>query len=170
MSENKVSLWVLTDEYQNLYNLLLDSADENGEVDGEISKALEAKGQEFVEKAVAVANVYIKFDDELELCEKRIKSLTEYRDRLKSLKKKLGDSLTTACERTNTMRIDNVNARIFFRSSEQTIIDDEKLIPAEYFTETVTYKPNLTKIKEDIKKGKEVHGAHIQKKNNISIK
>lgn len=170
MSENKPTLYNLTSDMIDLQNQLIESIDDDGVVDTLISQALEVKEKEFTEKAVAVATVYMKFDDELELCEKRIKSLTEYRDRLKSLKKKLGDSLTTACERTNTMRIDNVNARISFRSSEQTIIDDEKLIPAEYFTETVTYKPNLTKIKEDIKKGKEVHGAHIQKKNNISIK
>ena len=81
----------------------------------------------------------------------------------------MGDSLTLACERTGTMKIDNVYARISFRSSEQTIVDDESLLPAEYFTETITRKPNLTKIKEDIKKGKEVQGAHIQKKNNINI-
>lgn len=168
--ENKTSLYNLTTEYENLYNKLLESADDDGQVDETINQALVAKGKEFIDKAVAVANVYLKFDDELDMVEKRIKSLTEYRDKLKGSKKRLSDSLTMACERTGTMKIDNVYARISFRASEQTIVDDESLLPSEYFTETISYKPNLTKIKEDIKKGKEVQGAHIQRKNNINIK
>lgn len=164
------NLYQLSTEYIDLYDKLLESADENGEIDLAINQALEVKGKEFTEKAVAVANVYMKFDDELSAVEKRIKSLEEYRDKLKSAKKKLSDSLTLACEKTGTMRIDNVFARISFRSSEQTIVYDEKLLPKEYFNKTITYKPNLTKIKEDIKKGKEVHGAHVEKKKNINIK
>lgn len=167
--EYKPTLYGLTVEYQDLYNQLLDSVDEDGVVDIAISQALEKKELEFNEKAVAVANVYMKFDDELDLVKKRIKALEEYKDKLEKLKKRLGDSLTDACERTGTMKIDNVYARISFRSSEQTIVDDEKLLPQEYFTETITRKPNLIKIKEDIKKGKEVQGAYIKKKNNIHI-
>lgn len=170
MSDNKPSLYNLTNEYQELYNRLLDSIDEDGVVDVAISQALVAKEAEFNEKAVAVANVYMKFGDELDLVEKRLKVLTEYKDKLKKAKKRLGDSLTDACERTGTTKIDSVYAHISFRASEQTIVDDESLLPAEYMTETITRKPNLTKIKEDIKKGKIVQGAHIEKKNNINIK
>lgn len=168
--ENKISLYNLTTEYQDLYNKLFESADDDGQVDETINEALVAKGQEFIEKAVKVANVYMKFDDELDLVEKRIKELTEYKDKLKSAKKRLGDTLTLACERTGTMKIDNVYARISFRASERTIVDDESLLSSDYITETVTYKPNLTKIKEDIKNGVNVRGAHIEQYNNISIK
>lgn len=170
MSETKQSLYSLTTEYQDLYNQLIESADDDGQVDETINQSLVAKGKEFIDKAIAVANVYLKFDDELDLVEKRIKSLTEYRDKLKSAKKRLGESLTLACERTGTMKIDNVYARISFRASEQTIVDNETLLPKKYFNKTTIYKPNITKIKEDIKNGIKVKGAHIQKKNNINIK
>lgn len=170
MSENKPSLYNLTTEMLDLQNQLYESIDDDGVVDTLISQALECKEKEFTEKAVAVANVYMKFDDEIELCEKRITALTEYRDKLKKCKNKLGDSITVACERTGIERIDNVNARISFRASESVEIDNINLIPKEYLTEKVEIKPDKTAIKKAIQSGIEIQGAYIEKHKNINIK
>lgn len=170
MSENKVSLYNLTTDMLDLQNQLIESIDDDGVVDTLISQALEVKEKEFTEKAVAVATVYRKFDNEISLYESEIKRLTTYMERLKKCRDKVKDYLSVNCERLGIEKINGVYAKISFRKSEQVIITNEKLLSSEYMIETITYKPNLTKIKEDIKKGIEVNGAHIQKKNNISIK
>ncbi len=61
-------------------------------------------------------------------------------------------------------------ADISFRASEQTVIDNADAVPEEYMTVKTTYTPNKTAIKEAIKAGKEVPGAHLEQKKNIQIK
>lgn len=170
MNENKTSLYGLTVQYQELYSRLLESADEDGAVDIEISQALAVKEEEFTEKAVAVASVYRKFDNEIALYEQEIKRLQAYKTRLEKCRDKLKDNLSTACQVVGVTKIDGMYANISFRSSEKTVVDDESLLPEEYFNVTITRKPNLTKIKEDIRKGIDVQGAHVVSKNNINIK
>lgn len=169
MSENKPSLYGLTTEYQSLYNQLIESVDEEtGEVDITISNALTAKGKEFEEKAVAVASVYRKFDNEIALYEQEIKRLQEYKERLKKCKERLKDNLSYACQTLGYEKIDGVYAHISFRTSEETIIDDEDMLEEEFIR--VKVEPNKTAIKNAIKAGIEVRGAHIEKKKNINIK
>lgn len=168
---NGVSLFGLTNEYIELYNALVNSADEEtGEIDTVISQALEAKGKEFVEKAVAVATVYRRL--EIDICDLdgEIKRLTAIKNRLTKQSTRLKESLTVACERTGTTNINGIHANISFRKSEETVIDDINFLPKEYLTEKITYSPNKTKIKEAIKNGEEVQGAHIEVKQNIQIK
>lgn len=58
---------------------------------------------------------------------------------------------------------------VSYRKSEQTVIDDISQIPAEYLKE-VQPEADKTAIKNAIKGGVEIAGAHIEEKNNISIK
>lgn len=58
---------------------------------------------------------------------------------------------------------------VTYRKSEQTVIDDISAIPAEYL-KPVKPEAKLTEIKKAIKGGVEVAGAHVEEKNNISIK
>jgi hypothetical protein len=50
------------------------------------------------------------------------------------------------------------------------VIDDPQSIPAEFMKTKVSETPNKTLIKESIKEGKEVSGAHLQTNQSISIK
>ena len=50
------------------------------------------------------------------------------------------------------------------------IVDDIAKLPPEYTTSTVTVSPNKTAIKEAIKAGTKVDGAHIETKDTIRIK
>lgn len=170
MSASKQSLFNLTSEYINLYNQLIESADDDGVVDKEISASLEAKDNEFTEKAIAVATVYRKFSNEVFEYDNEIKRLENCKKRLEKCRDKIKDNLLTACQRLGIDQIDGMYAKISFRTSEQTIIDDENFIPPEYFIQTVSLKPDKEKIKADIKSGKEIPGAHIEKKKNLQIK
>lgn len=165
------NLYLLAKEYVELENALIASADdETGEVDIDIAGTLEKVHGTFEEKAVAVATVYRDLKKYENNIGEEIKRLQALKKRVGHEKQRIDDYLTQACEMTGTKLISGIYANISFRKSEQTIIDDEALLPKEYLTEKVSYEPNKTKIKEAIKRGVEVQGAHIEVKNNLQIK
>lgn len=53
---------------------------------------------------------------------------------------------------------------------DKTIIDDETKIPAEYLRTKTTTEPDKTHIKEAIRAGEAVPGAHLEDSHSISIK
>lgn len=167
--ENKPSLYNLTTEYLNLYNQLIESADDDGVVDIAISQALVVKEKEFTEKAVAVATVYRKFDNEISLYGQEIKRLQDYKKRLEKCRDKVKENLSTACQSVGIEKINGMYASISFRASESVDIDNIDLIPEEYLTKKVEIKPDKTAIKKAIQSGIEINGAHIEKKQNLQI-
>lgn len=167
----KGSLYELTNEVENLYLMLEDSIDlETGEIDEQINKALEVKESEFNDKAVAVATVWRRYQSRLDLLENEIARLTALKNKAKAVQGKLEYSLTTACERLGKEKIEGISANISFRKSDKTIIDNEEIIPEDYFNITMVKKPNLTEIKKAIKNGVEIPGARIETRKNIQIK
>lgn len=164
------NLYLLSQEYQDLYNQLIESADEDGVVDIAISQALAVKEKEFTEKAVAVATVYRKFDNEIALYEQEIKRLQDYKKRLEKCRDIVKENLSTACQSVGIEKIDGMYANISFRASESVEIDDLSLIPKTYLVEKVEVKPDKTAIKKAIQSGIEINGAHIEQHKNINIK
>lgn len=59
---------------------------------------------------------------------------------------------------------------VSFRKSESVHITDEHLITDEYMDVSVVRKPNKKVIKDALKSGKDVFGAELLEKQNISIK
>ena len=55
-------------------------------------------------------------------------------------------------------------------NNPSTVIDDKKLIPDTFKTTKVTELVDKTAIKEAIKAGKDVPGAHLQASKSITIK
>lgn len=165
------NLYLLAQEYKDLENALLASADEEtGELDIDIAKAVEKAQGTFEEKAVAVATVYRHLETYSGNIKAEIKRLQALDKRVDREQERVKEYLTQACEMTGTESIRGVYANISFRKSEQTVIDDESVLPKEYVIEKITYSPDKTKIKNAIKAGQEVQGAHIEVKNNIQIK
>ncbi len=165
------NLYLLAQEYKDLENALLASADEEtGELDIDISKAVEKAQGTFEEKAVAVATVYRNLGTYSGNIDAEIKRLQALKKRVDREQDRVKEYLMQACEMTGTESIRGVYANISFRKSEQTVIDDESVLPKEFVIEKISYSPDKTKIKNAIKAGKEVQGAHIEVKNNIQIK
>lgn len=166
------NLFVLAQEYRDLENALLSSADEEtGEVSVDIAQAIEKIQGNFEEKALAVATVWRDFDDYISRIKAEKERLTALEKRVEREQKRVEDYLAHACKMTGTESIRGVYANISFRNNPlKTIIDDEDLIPEEYITVKVERKPNLTAIKESIKSGKEVAGAHLESERKIQIK
>lgn len=139
---------------------------------GEITNfdAVEALNAQFEEKAESVA-CYIKnlaaFADDLKAEEDTLSARRKSAERrIDSMKK----YLTSCLESVGKDKVETVRARISFRKSVQVQIDDEKALPADYVTTTVTTKPDKTAIKKAIQAGQGVTGASLVENRNIQIK
>lgn len=166
-----MNLYQLATEYTDLYDALLATADEDtGEVDVDICAALESVQGSFEEKAISIATVYRMLGNESEKIRREIDRLTALKKHVDREQTRVKDYLATACEMTGTKQLSGVYASISFRKSEQTIIDDENILPKDFLVEKVTYSPDKAKIKAAIKAGQEVQGARLQVKQNIQIR
>lgn len=165
------NLFQLSTEYIDLYNALISTADEEtGEVDIDIAEVLDKVQGSFEEKAIATATVSRRLGNYSEEIGLEIKRLQALKKRVDGEQKRVEDYLTKACEMTGIENIRGVYANISFRKTEQTIIDDASLLPQEFVRTKITYEPDKTKIKEAIKRGEKVQGAHIEQVNKIQIK
>ena len=170
-----LNLYELKDQYLKLYEEFTNSIDsDTGEVDIDIAKRMSEIAGEFKQKAINTACLYRAIDDDTERISALIDRLTAEKKRLEKRKAQLKDYLSNACLEAGYSKIKGDYADISFRKSEQTIVDDENLLPEEMFAVKIEKKPNLKAIKAAIEQAKangEVFvGAHIEEKQNIQIK
>lgn len=59
---------------------------------------------------------------------------------------------------------------ITYRKSEAVEVEDVKELPAEFIKVVTDYKPDKNAIKQAIKDGESIRGAHIVLRNNIQVK
>lgn len=62
------------------------------------------------------------------------------------------------------------NWTVSYRSSKQTIIDDDSLVPSQFKKEKTTISIDKTEVKKAIESGEEVPGAHILEVQNLQIR
>lgn len=168
---SSVNLYHISLETQNLYDRLLDSIDEEtGEVDIDIVSALEVKKEEFASAAINYATVIRMLQRKTEEADAEIKRMAAIKDKLGRTVETMTKTLSAACQGLGFDKINGLTAAISFRKSEQTIIDNAELLPSEFVKEKVTYTPDKTAIKNAIKAGQDVPGAHVETVNNIQIK
>ena len=166
-----MSLYSLTDECRSLYDALMASVDEEtGEVDISLVNALAERQEAWEDKAVAVACVYRSLDEDAARVGREIERLTAMKKRLERERDRVKEGLSAAFTALGVEKVKGMYADISFRASEQTIIDNADAVPEEYMTVKTTYMPNKTAIREAIKAGKEVPGAHLEQRKNIQIK
>lgn len=166
-----MNLYNLTSECKGLYDAILATADEEtGEADLSLVTALAERQEEWDKKAVAVACVFRALSEDSDRIGREIERLTAIKKRLDRERERVKEGLDAACRALGVESVKGMYANISYRASEQTVIDDELSLPEEYLTVKTTYTPNKTAIREAIKAGKEVPGAHIERKKNIQIK
>lgn len=166
-----MNLYNLTAECKSLYDDIIALADDDtGEVDLSLVTALSVRQEEWNDKAIAVACVYRALDEDSARVGREIERLTAIKKRLERERDRVKEGLANACNALGVEKVQGMYANISFRSSEQTVIENEGAIPDEYMTVKTTYTPNRTAIKEAIKAGKDVPGAHVEKRKNIQIK
>lgn len=165
------SLRNIGSNYLAIRDELFDTMDEEtGEVNSEVLERLNSIQESFEAKVQNVALVCLELRDRKETIEREIDRLEKLKKRAKRGEAWLEMYLSEAMTSTGYETIDGAFTKISFRSSEETIIDNIDELPKEFIKEEVTYSPDKTAIKKAIKAGKEVNGAHIEKKKNLQIK
>lgn len=168
---NDLNLYRIGAETQRLYEQVIGSLDEEtGEVDLEAVNALEVKKEEFAAVAINYATVIRMLQRKTEEADAEIKRMAAIKDKLGRTVETMTKTLSAACQSLGFEKINGLTAAISFRKSEQTIIDNAELLPSEFVKEKVTYTPDKTAIKNAIKAGQDVPGAHVESVNNIQIK
>lgn len=159
-----MTLYEMTQEQKQLYNLLT-----SGEIDEEVyADTLEGIG--IAEKIEGYCVVENELSGDLQKIESEIERLNAKKsaieNNIKRLKLRLGDCLLSM----DTKKYTAGTYTVYRRETQQIIIDDLQKIPAEFMKTKVSETPNKTLIKERIKAGEEIVGAHLQTNQSITIK
>lgn len=166
-----MNIYNLTTEILSLENKLLETVDQDtGELDEMICKELAVRKEEFNTKALQIADLYRSLEAEEKAVDEEIARLSEMLCKIGKVKDRIKSNLASACVALGVEKIDGIHSNISFRTSEQTVIDDENLIPDEFKKVKTVITVDKTKIKNGIKLGMEIAGAHLEQKLNIQIK
>ena len=159
-----MTLYEMTEAQKELYELMT-----SGEIDEEVyADTLEGIG--IAEKIEGYCVVENELAGDLQKIEFEIDRLEGKRrtieNNIKRLRARLGDCLLSM----DTTKYSAGTYTVYRRETEHIIIDDLQKIPAEFLKTRVSEMPNKTLIKESIKAGKEIAGAHLQTNQSITIK
>ena len=159
-----MTLYEMTEAQKQLYEFMT-----SGEIDEEVyADTLEGIG--IAEKIEGYCVVENELAGDLQKIESEIERLNEKKksieNNIKRLNLRLGDCLYSM----NTTKYSAGTYTVYRRETQQVIIDDSEKIPAEFMKTRVSETPNKTLIKESIKAGKEIAGAHVQTNQSITIK
>ena len=157
-------------EIADLQNKIEESVDlETGEIDEELLLALTTAGDEFNGKAVALRNWTCDLDSDVEGISAEIKRLTAIKKAKENLSKRIKKSVVEAMRAVGLDKIETPTMKISYTETEETIIDDEAMIPAEYMIAQKP-KPDKTAIKAAIKRGEAIGGARLQTNYNLRVR
>lgn len=166
-----MNIYNLTTEILSLEDKLLETVDQDtGELDEMICKELAVRKEEFNTKALQIADLYRSLEAEEKAVDEEIARLSEMLCKIGKVKDRIKSNLASACIALGVEKIDGIHSNISFRTSEQTIIDDENLIPDDFKKARTVITVDKTKVKNGIKLGMEIAGAHLEQKLNIQIK
>lgn len=160
---NAMKIYELTRNYQNLEVLLDNESVDNAVLKEEMDKIVDTIGVKFtnIQKIItnykAIAEKQKEEEDRIrkkrQANEKKIEVLREYM--LTNLEKLENKKLKTDSYTFSTKKVESV-------------IVDLDLLTEEYYK--ITKTADKTKIKQDIKSGKEVNGAKIHIKNCLNVR
>jgi hypothetical protein len=165
-----ITLYDIADKYTQAFFALADS-----DLDNEtINDTLEGLEGELVEKGKAVSAFCLNLDAEIEAMKSAEKRISARREAMENKRDKLKEYLKQNMARCGISEIKandgSFVARLYIGRDESVVIDDESAIPMDYKREIVIYQPEKVLIKEAIKEGFAVPGAHIEKKDRLEIK
>lgn len=160
---NAMKIYELTRNYQNLEALLDNESVDNAVLKEEMDKIVDTIGVKFtnIQKIItnykAIAEKQKEEEDRIrkkrQANEKKIEVLREYM--LTNLEKLENKKLKTDSYTFSTKKVESV-------------VVDLDLLTEEYYK--ITKTADKTKIKQDIKSGKEVNGARIHIKNCLNVR
>ncbi len=161
-----MTLYEIKEQYLNALNNL--EVDEDGEITN-IDVIDKAEG-DFKDKAEAVACYIKSLDAEAKALKEEIENLNARMKSKQNYSEKLKDYLSFCMESTQIERIETPKVNLYFRNSSKVVVDDEAAIDEKYIVTKTTTTISKSAIKDDIRSGMEVTGAHVETTRSLQIK
>lgn len=145
-----------------MLEVMLDSTEDASDLSPEFLQRLSDIEMDFQEKAINVAAHIKNMEADLEaftgFLEKMAKKKKAIENKIDSLKKYLTHNL----RQLQYTKIESTAFNVTLNESKHVVLDPEKHLPDEYIVTRVENLPNKILIAEDLKKGKEIEGAHLE--------
>jgi hypothetical protein len=165
------------------FRSLMEMAEENdGDLTEEQFQALEISREQLRQKVINYRNFIDVLKAEVNTAEYHMENLKKFSQKRQNLIDRMETTLLKALmtfgevDKNGVYRLEVVGeygiASLSTRKSDQVVIEDETLIPAEYWNvpKAPEPKPNKTAIKAALKEGAKVDGARLETLYNLSIK
>lgn len=163
----KLSLYSIEKSQLELVEALIDNG---GELTEEMETALQLNQENLTTKGVNYGFIIKQLQGECSIIDTEIARLNALKkSRVKSIER-LENNLSVAMQIFDIDKIESPVMKISFRKSESVEIDDVNLIDKKYINVKTTETPDKSAIKDAIKAGEIVIGAHISVNKNIQIK
>lgn len=162
------TLYELTEEWQQLI-AMMDDPDVDPEV---LQDTLEGLSGEIDEKGDNYAKVIRMYEGDITTIDAEIKRLTALKQNRQKNIERMKESLKKTMQATGKTKFKTSLFSFGIRKNPvKLVIDMQTKIPAYYYV-VPDPKPELNKalIKEDLKAGKEVEGAHLEQGESLQIK
>ncbi|WP_426704431.1 siphovirus Gp157 family protein [Staphylococcus shinii] len=159
------TLFNLTDDYKQVYDLIAEQGDEQTLTDtlASINDALEDKADGYVAVIKTLEGDNKAIDDEIKRLQQRKTTNKNGIDRLK-------ESLKEAMETTGKTKFKTaLNSYTIANNPPSKDVLDEKLIPNDYWVDQEP-KINSKLLLDDLKAGKEVPGAEIKQTRSLRVR
>ena len=162
------ALFILAQEHRaladKLHNLDLD--------DQTIADTLEAEGGDLVEKGKNVAAVFRNLESDAKQIKEAEQQLAERRKAIEKRAESLRNYLKTNMEVAGITKIECPWFVVSIAQNPEAVtVEDESLIPRDYFKEIpATYQLDKAMVKQAIKDGFNVPGAHLSRGTSLRIK
>ena len=167
-----VNIYRLNNKVVALRDQLLNSVDEDGEVDAQLLAYFEESKTDLQEGCLQFGQMIKSIEAYIQAVEAEQTRLKELGDRLKNKAEKAKETLTRYMEENGLKKLENPNVTIKISPSVKTIIDNPSEVPQDFkrLETKVEEKIDKKAIKESIQSGHEVTGAHLEECKNINIK
>lgn len=159
------TLFNLTDDYKQVYDLIAEQGDEQTLTDtlASINDALEDKADGYVAVIKTLEGDNKAIDDEIKRLQQRKTTNKNGIDRLK-------ESLKEAMETTGKTKFKTaLNSYTIANNPPSKDVVDEKLIPKHYWVSQAP-KINSKLLLDDLKAGKEIPGAELKRTQSLRVR
>lgn len=167
-----LKLYEITEKYQQVFNMVDEYYDENGEINPKILMKLDDIAELAENKAIAVASFIKNADAERAAIEMAKKAMADRESRLNQKVNYLMDYLKTNMEACG---IHEITRSPYFtiklkKCPLSVDIIDEKVIPPQYTKVKQTVTPDKIKMKEELLAGVLIPGVSLKQNTRVEIK
>lgn len=161
----KQSLYNITED-QRLINAMLEET--GGELTPEIEEAMLITEENFTSKAEAYGATISEYDAQAEACAQEIKRLQAFKKTCENVSKRMKERISDAMITFDKDKVTAGTFRFSFRKSTAVVVENEELIPEEYFrTERSICRKELM---DALKAGEVIAGAIIETRQTLQMR